>query len=611
MISIYWPIISNQAGFSKPDDLPTFLTLETAQYCMGKILNPLLLKGYFQQVTIEKNRLYSQILDNLNKSAIAGFSLTEIAERLGLTTINSADGSNTFMQVQECALLFRKYCMDHNLLDFSLQLEIFINYVWPLEICQENFYKSYACLIADNIEEDTSFSHTILSAWMKKISCATIILNRNGGFRTFMGADQTYALTLIDECKQVIQFSKEFIPQMELLRFRDQINSCITKSYKKSDIFSMPKNSEIHIHRFFPDMIDDVFNRIENLLEDGVAPDQIAILAPFISDSLNFLFRYHFFQKSVPFSSPRPSRKYLDDPNIKSILALSKIAHPQWELPPSRLDIIHVLLETIPEINIIQADLIAQTLFSINPAQNQYLRSFDEITNPTLQNRISYAIGEKYEIIRKWIQEYVRINPDSLDIFIQRLYGELLSQDGFLFHKNNDAAKTIAKLIFSIKEFRNFSSTVFSSDFSSIGKEYIEVIETGLIPAAFEHKQAETAGILLSPAHSFLMKNQPVDYQFWLDIGNLGWWERINQPLTNPYLLRKSRQPNKSWTEKDEYTTNQNQMAKLVHGLISYCKKAVFISSVEINEYGSEQRSPLLRAFQTFQKQALKKVGKK
>ena len=73
MVELFWPMIGEQAGFSRPDQPPRFLTLETAQYYMAEQVRPLLQAGYFNTVTIEPHRLYSQILDNLNKAAAVGF----------------------------------------------------------------------------------------------------------------------------------------------------------------------------------------------------------------------------------------------------------------------------------------------------------------------------------------------------------------------------------------------------------------------------------------------------------------------------------------------------------------------------------------------------------
>ena len=82
MVDLFWPLAADKAGFAHPDRPPVFLTLETAQYYMAHIVRPLSDQGYFESVTIDRNRLYSQIIDNLNKSAAVGFPFTEIGSRL-------------------------------------------------------------------------------------------------------------------------------------------------------------------------------------------------------------------------------------------------------------------------------------------------------------------------------------------------------------------------------------------------------------------------------------------------------------------------------------------------------------------------------------------------
>ncbi len=54
---------------------------------------------------------------------------------------------------------------------------------------------------------------------------------------------------------------------------------------------------------------------------------------------------------------------------------------------------------------------------------------------------------------------------------------------------------------------------------------------------------------MLAPAYTFLMSNRPVDYQFWLDVGSRGWFERLYQPLTHPYVLSREWPAGQSWTD--------------------------------------------------------------
>ena len=82
MVELFWPLVAGTAGFAQPDRPPTFLTLETAQYFMARVVGPALQEGFFDSVNLDRNRILSQILDNLNKAAIVGFPAAEIGARL-------------------------------------------------------------------------------------------------------------------------------------------------------------------------------------------------------------------------------------------------------------------------------------------------------------------------------------------------------------------------------------------------------------------------------------------------------------------------------------------------------------------------------------------------
>src|SRR3989337_827616 len=75
---LFGPLVAAPAGFAHPDAPPVFLTLETAQYYMARQVRPMLDQGFFEAITIAPNRLYSQVVDNLNKAAVVGFPYTEI-----------------------------------------------------------------------------------------------------------------------------------------------------------------------------------------------------------------------------------------------------------------------------------------------------------------------------------------------------------------------------------------------------------------------------------------------------------------------------------------------------------------------------------------------------
>ena len=49
MVSLFWPLVADQAGFARPDRAPTFLNLETAQYFMARVVEPLIEQRKIQQ----------------------------------------------------------------------------------------------------------------------------------------------------------------------------------------------------------------------------------------------------------------------------------------------------------------------------------------------------------------------------------------------------------------------------------------------------------------------------------------------------------------------------------------------------------------------------------
>ena len=186
MISLFWPMLGANSGFKHPTRAPQFLTLETSQYYLAQIISPLLQKGYFESVTIDPNRIYSQVLDNLNKAAVVGFDLNEIAPRLQAAWSGATKQAVVYEQVQDCAVRFRKFCLEYNLLDYSLQFELFNKILWPSTLCQKYLMGQYQHLIYDNIEEDVPAAHDILKTWLPNFDSALLIKDSEGGFRTFL-----------------------------------------------------------------------------------------------------------------------------------------------------------------------------------------------------------------------------------------------------------------------------------------------------------------------------------------------------------------------------------------------------------------------------------------
>ena len=126
------------------------------------------------------------------------------------------------------------------------------------------------------------------------------------------------------------------------------------------------------------------------------------------------------------------------------------------------------------------------------------------------------------------------------------------------------------------------------------------MVQDGVIAAQYVTSwqlQPEDA-VLLAPAYTFLMRNRPVDVQFWLDVGSRGWWERLYQPLTQPYVLSRHWPRDALWTDADEHGARQETLHRLTQGLIRRCRRKVYLGLSGLGEHGLEQKGQLLQAIQ-------------
>ena len=606
MIGIFWPMIAEEAGFAHPNHPPTFLTLETVQYFIAQIIRPLLDKGYFSSITIEHNRLYSQLIDNLNKAAVVGFPYQEFAERLKSAWGGDPGQLRVYEDAQVCANLFRDFCLKENLLDFSLQMEIFQKHLWPNKLCRQFLFSTYRHLLIDNIEEDTPVTHDLISEWLPECASALLIFDEDAGYRRFLGASPETGIQIQQFCDQTVVFENSFVMNPEVADLKHVLSQQIRKTAVKTTKNSKKSIAALKfdINRFYPGMLDWVSDQIAILInEENIPPGQIAVLSPFLSDALRFSLITRLTEKGIPVKSHRPSRALRDEPATLCLLTLALLAHPEWlenkpDLAPNRFDLAHTLVQTIDGLDLIRAQLLTSTLMKISKTANTpTIGSFDQLL-PEMQERISYMIGEKYEYVRAWIIDYQNQKPVELDFFIARLFGEVLSQPGFGFHNNFNAAEITSNLIESIQKFRWVVENKFSTAENHLGIKYIELVRDGIIAAQYIRSWDtwNQDAVLIAPAYTFLMYNKPVDYQFWLDIGNKNWAERLFQPLTQPYVLSRTWERDKVWTDYDEVMTGQNSLYKLVSGLLSRCRHGIYLGLSNFGEQGYEQRGPLLSA---------------
>lgn len=596
MVDLFWPLIADKAGFGQPYERPHFLSLELVQYYMTRFVEPEIHKNdYFNSVHISRHRLYTQIVDNLNKSAVVGFPHEQLGERLKSAWLGADEQEFVYDDAQASANLFRQKCLEHNLLDFSLQVDLFIKYLWKMKDIQRYLTRQYRHLIVDNIEEDTPATHDVLMDWLSVCESAVVIYDTEAGYRRFLGADAIHARRIQDLCLVHRTFDNPRVMSNDVEAFEVAMTQSLKPDADKQAkgdpraAIAYPVDTRYHTQ-----MIDWTVENIASLIHDeGVSPNEIVVLGAYLPDALRYSLQTRLREHDVQVRSHRPSRALREEPAARTLLTLSQLAHPKWGIPLSPLDVTYALTHALGDVDLVRARLLVDVLFRAGQ-----LQSFERIQDDKTKSRITFEVGTQYERLRQWLTDYSESDSLPLDVFFSKLFGEVLSQPQFGFHRDFDAANTAANLIDSAQSFRQAVSKIEPS--VDPAPEYIKMVDEGVIANLYlrDWEVTKTDAVLLAPAHTYLMTNRPVDYQFWLNIGSTGWAQRLHQPLTQPYVLSRQWNAGEKWTDILEQEAADEALYRLVVGLIRRCRKRIYLGFSEYGEQGFEQRGSLLMAVQ-------------
>jgi len=280
------------------------------------------------------------------------------------------------------------------------------------------------------------------------------------------------------------------------------------------------------------------------------------------------------------------------------MLTLASTAFSEWGLRPKRINLAAALMQAIDGLDLVRAQLLTAFIYKENLPE-QPLLPFETVP-ADYRDRVTYQAGARYDKLRKWLCSVEHSETFTLDFFMNRLFGEVLSQPGYGFHNDLDSGSTVASLIESIQKFRWAVAGQLPTDEVSLGNEYVQMVQDGVIAAQYVHtrEDKDEDAVFMAPAYTFLISNKPVDVQFWLDIGSPSWYQRLNQPLTQPYILNRHWEKGESWDAEDELQAAHRTLERLTLGLLNRCRKKLYLGMSELDVRGFENRGLLIRIFQ-------------
>ncbi|BCX02619.1 MAG: hypothetical protein KatS3mg053_0557 [Candidatus Roseilinea sp.] len=627
-VSLFFPRIAPRAGFADPYREPAWMNVEAAQYLLDRIVAPRI--GEFEDLCMPRARLLIQILDDLNRAATTGFPLEELADRLASAWHGAEPRERAYRAVQDIALAYRRFCLRHTLVDFSLGMELFGTHLLAAGFYREYVAARYRHVLADNIEEGAPIIHDFLRLLLETCESAMLVEDDPGGFRVNLGASPQSARSLRTMCEVM------HIPDLRLqpdapdtpARFGQALMRAIVERESRialrSSAVERLDGGDAPV-RYWTTMVQTVAERIGTLVRSGAQAHEIAVVAPVVEDVLWFELAERLKRYDIGVHAVRPSRPLYDQPLVRAMVAFARLGHPGWEQPVSPQELARALALVVSGLDVVRAQLIADAARRVSgPSGIVVLPALDE---PVLWNRLGTPFQERYATLRDWLAAWAgerQARAASLDVFWQRLVAEVLSQPGFALGEDPERRLVCDKLIASARAFREMfeqadlelsqvveaprpvEASVLGlgprpdeAETIDAGQAYLVVLTQNVLAAEYVPErtpEVSEGSILLAPAYTYLTGDYRSRYQFWLDVNALNWHERFYQPLTHPYVLSRAWAPGMHWTDDDEQRAGRDLLARVVGGLAFRCRDNIYLAASELNVAGQEESGMLARA---------------
>lgn len=592
MTTIFWPLVARAAGFNRPFQPPTFLTYDLAQLLMWRIVTPMLADGAFSDLRLRPQQIISQVLDTLNRAALNGLTLEEAIQRQMSTWSGERDHLNHLKDAAAAARQFRKSCLENNLLDLSLVVQVFDTQLVKHPEFRRYFSERYRHLLVDNIEEQTPAGQNFVESLMDTTETAAIVYDAGGGYKRFLAADPLGANRFRAMCQQEITFEESFTASLPLIRLSNLVENYLIGTKKPAGEADQAL-LEIITGRYRREIITRLIPSLLRLMAEGVEASEIAIIAPYLDGALQYGLAKEMRRVGIPYYLLRRRSSPRDEPQIRAWLTWLMVGHPNWGIRPAPYDVAEAFSLSIFDLDPVRAEIITQELYA--PESNN-LFPVDQLAEKTVERvgRVQIALVEE---LRLWLLENGR-DRFPIDVFLYRLFNSLLAQPRYQPQPDLTSAAVCDWLVRTANRLRQASGPMGLHTTSDIGQTFIDGIYQGLVTANPPEigEPPDPDGVMISTIYGYLLAGKPVRIQVWLDTAATGWWDIPRQPLSNAFVLAQSWPEDKPWTMAEDHAIRDQLLSRIIRGLVNRCIDGVILANSDLDRRGVRQDGRLWRA---------------
>jgi hypothetical protein len=602
MVQLFWPLVARPAGFAGGFRPPTFLGYDLAQLLMWRIVAPQLEQGAFAELRRRPQQIVSQLLDTLSRAAFNALTISEATERQSRTWVGEPDHLRHLAQAEEIAHQFRAHCLSHNLLDLSLTVETFLHHVVKHPEFSRYFGERFRHVLIDNMEEQTVAGQQFIGRLLQTSATVIMAYDSDGGYRRFLAADPHGSRRLAGSANRLFELPPLRGPASPLTELGRLLTDTLNGHNEKISAESRQNVRSALLDpvrtRYRREMVVAVARRLGELVHrDGVPPRDIAIIVPYLDGALRYTLTRALKEVGVPVNLVQRRASPREEPRVRAWITWLALAHPAWDVIPTRYDVAEALSLSIAALDPGRAALLAAHLYphgatTLLPAEH---------LSADLAARIGPEPLLLYEKLRIWLSEHG--GQVAVDRFLYQLFTDLLATRPFQPEPDLAAATVCDWLVRIARRLLESADALGLPGHAAIGHAFVTAINQGLVTSDPPEMgdPPDPDGIVISSIYSYLLGGDPVRVQVWLETAAGGWWDIPRQPLSNVFVLQPDRQPDALWTLADDIAIRNELLTRIIHGLTARCKQSILLATSDLDRRGQRQDGPLWRAFETLQ----------
>ena len=530
-----WCFIENSISSGKSFIQPNLVGLEISQFILKDILKEINVKGYNSKKSLLHQifRRYSLIVQN-------DLSNEDVKKRSEILKESFGDDAELIIKKLLSSTLKQRS------LDYLRQIAIF-NFVYK----NTNYFKNIKYLLVDDADEMTPVCFNFILHLKPQLKDWLICFDSLGSSRCgYLSADTSIEyklktlfneeITTSDNDDNLSFMNSKFIYRNVMENRQDKLNNF--------SLISLSKRAEI---------LDFSIQKIKELLNSGIKPNDITIITPVQDNMLKFTLKENLNEFcSLLFLSG--SEKLAENSLVKSSLNLLKL---MLDIDISIMDLRSIL-----------ADYIGIPL--------KYTKDIiDYFSKNNKLPETSNLYSEEYKQFYTVFIEAKSKENTKLSLKIMEMFEKMSA------HIEIDK---INKFNFFIKQLRDFEKVLGEKTVVSRASEIINQFENSIIAENPSNTIDITdSDIVVATPQKIIDNKISTKYQFWLDVSNSDWVKNDTGPLYNAWVMQADWSKEEYTIEDDIYLSKQ-KTARILRKLILLSEEHVWACSSLFDSSGIE-----------------------